>query len=449
MSKKYQGNQGGKKYVPAVQPIEKLVTVYDGELVSPEKQVLIDFENSKTIIDGKEMYNARKLLIAGGQRPDRYKDSKVYITNAIKACKKADNSLQATDDDRFLKFQEPFPGGNGAIQNRENYWLTPYACRMVIQEMPSRHVNIAILRDYFARVVGEHIDMHKWHRGIEPNRAKQRISHTESHNAYGKKAMEHGFSTFGVAQLTSDADKAFYNHPTSEVKEIKNIPKNVPLANHENATVLSLKSSGKLMVVELMDTGALKTKDNIATVNSKIFSDLQNVYVSNVGQATIDIPMHADSLGPAPVIDRELIKGQLDARLETDIDKIDFEAIDGSDVDGLIELDDGKIVEDVIEYDENDQTEYLPDDGVDRSFCIYDTELKAAYVGKHTRATAAELSKRGIDMPNGLIGNMITSGKYMNGKYLFFFLTDRSPELTELMSKYNISYVVKKPPGNI
>jgi alpha-tubulin suppressor-like RCC1 family protein len=35
MSKRYKGNQGGKKYVPSAISVEKLVTVYDGELVSP------------------------------------------------------------------------------------------------------------------------------------------------------------------------------------------------------------------------------------------------------------------------------------------------------------------------------------------------------------------------------------------------------------------------------
>ena len=55
------------------------------------------------------------------------------------------------------------------MRKESNYWLTRYACYMVIQEMPSNHINIAILRNQFADVMGEHVDTHKWLQNVDPN----------------------------------------------------------------------------------------------------------------------------------------------------------------------------------------------------------------------------------------------------------------------------------------
>jgi hypothetical protein len=80
------------------------------------------------------MYDFRKLCAAMGQDPKMYHNSRRAIKSAIAACKKATNSPQATVDAMFIKFDEPIISGKGGIQYRDNYWLTPYACKMVIQE---------------------------------------------------------------------------------------------------------------------------------------------------------------------------------------------------------------------------------------------------------------------------------------------------------------------------
>ena len=426
MSKRYKGNQGGKKYVPSVQSVEKLVTVYDGELVSPEKQVLIDFECSKTSINGKEMYDFRKLCAAMGQDPKMYHHSRRAIKSAIAACKKATNSPQATVYAMFTKFGEDVYTSHGAKHTQENYWLTPYACKMVIQELPSNHINVAILRDHFAYATGEY-DKHKAYMiGKDPARVQARTAHVDGHIFYGNKIVDAGGNQWDIANLTSEADKAFYGKTTAEKKAQHGIDKSVPMANHETPMALALKTAGKYIAGEAFENGKPMAYTDMSNKNTAVFSGLRDLSITHANLDPADYPVHKDALPPPPKDDRPGIQREC-TRLLANGEVIDIENIQGDDIEGLI---DNKT---------EDYTEYLPDTGKDRSFCIYDTELKTMYIGNTTRGTARSLANRGINISNAEIGKMVTSGEYMHGKYLVYSLYDHSPALNELKRKYQKS----------
>ena len=118
-------------YIPAVIVEGELVET--GRTYTDPERLLRDFENSKTVINGKEMYSFKKLCIAGGRDPREYSYSKrAYLNKSLKAMVKA---ARVTVDDHVVINYDMVPIGSGATREAEDYWLTRYACYMVIQEI--------------------------------------------------------------------------------------------------------------------------------------------------------------------------------------------------------------------------------------------------------------------------------------------------------------------------
>ncbi|MBQ8131696.1 MAG: DNA damage-inducible protein D, partial [Bacilli bacterium] len=103
------------------------------------------FESIKRIdARGIEYWEARELMILLEYK--KWENFHKVIQNAMIACEKSGK----IKEEEFPEFRKPIVGGNGNVQKLVDYYLTRYACYLIMQNANPKKKVVALGQTYFA-----------------------------------------------------------------------------------------------------------------------------------------------------------------------------------------------------------------------------------------------------------------------------------------------------------
>ena len=217
-------------------------------------------ENSRKEIENVEYWSARDL------------QEVFYYTqwrNFEKVIQKAAISVKNTSESIELHFAEvskSYNLPNGGEKIIKDYLLTRYACYLVAQNGDPNKSEIAFAQSYFATQTRKQELIEK--RYLESERVTTREKLTETEKVLSQLIKQRN-ANFGY--IRSKGDMALFGgNSTQQMKDKLNVPKNKPLSDYLQSTLLKGK-----------DFAASLTNDNIKNRNLNETNEIANEHSIN------------------------------------------------------------------------------------------------------------------------------------------------------------------------
>ncbi len=187
------------------------------------KQLLAQFENAKSEIDGLECWSGRELQPLLGY--SKWENFLKILEKAKDSCRHSGENT----DNHFPDVRKMVTIGSEAERPIEDIALTRYACYLVAQNGDSRKPEIAFAQTYFAVQTrrAELIEQ----RLLEFERVKAREKLSQTEKQLSGILYERGVDDKGFAIIRSKGDQALFHLSTNMLKRKLGVPENRPLAD--------------------------------------------------------------------------------------------------------------------------------------------------------------------------------------------------------------------------
>jgi len=217
-------------------------------------------ENSRKEIENVEYWSARDLQEVFYYT--QWRNFEKVIQKAAISVKKTSESVEL----HFAEVSKSYNLPNGGEKIIKDYLLTRYACYLVAQNGDPNKSEIAFAQSYFATQTRKQELIEK--RYLESERVTTREKLTETEKVLSQLIKQRN-ANFGY--IRSKGDMALFGgNSTQQMKDKLNVPKNKPLSDYLQSTLLKGK-----------DFAASLTNDNIKNRNLNETNEIANEHSIN------------------------------------------------------------------------------------------------------------------------------------------------------------------------
>ena len=227
---------------------------------SQSNELFEKLESIRKEIENVEYWSARNL-----QEIFSYKEWRNFEKVIQKAAVSAKNASQSLEL-HFVETNKSYILPNGGEKIIKDYALTRYACYLIAQNGDPNKEEIAFAQSYFAVQTRKQELIEK--RYLESERLTAREKLTETEKVLSQLIKQRN-ANFGY--IRSKGDKALFGgNSTQQMKDKLNVPKNKPLSDYLQTTLLKGK-----------DFAASLTNDNIKNKNLNDTQGIANEHLLN------------------------------------------------------------------------------------------------------------------------------------------------------------------------
>jgi DNA-damage-inducible protein D len=227
------------------------VNQFDQSIITLMDKPKTIFDEIKQLNDsGDEFWFARELMsVLGYMKWERF----------LGVIKKAQDSLRSTGgsvDNQFPGVGKIVLVGSGSKREVSDYKLTRYACYLVAMNGDSRKKPIALAQQYFASQTRQNELAVQREADLKRLDARKKLS--ESEKKLAGIVMDRGVDRFGLAEIKSSGDKAFFGgKSTQDMKKRLGVKGKKPLAD----VLPTITIGAKFLATEI--TNVKTVQDNL------------------------------------------------------------------------------------------------------------------------------------------------------------------------------------------
>ena len=237
-------------------------------------------EMKKIAPNGEEYWTARDISSVLGYSEWR------NLVSVIEKAKMACDSSGSYSSDHFVGFTDMIEGGKGAMVDRENYYLSRYACYLIAMNGDPGKPEIGTAQTYFAVQTRrqEKIDqLTEEDRRLEL-RERVRVGYTSLMGA-AKSAGVQNYGTF-----TDAGYRGLYGMGLSDIKRKKRIPPKEHLLDCSGRTELAANEFRQTQTEQKLNRDKIQGEVTATNIHRKIGAQVRETIKSIGGTMPEDLP---------------------------------------------------------------------------------------------------------------------------------------------------------------
>lgn len=197
-------------------------------------------------------------------------------------------------DDNFAITSRVVNMPNGGVKEKDDIFLTRYACYLVAQNSDSSKEPVAFAMSYFAVQTRKQEILEKRISDYERLQARDKLSSSEK-NLSGL-MYDRGADSLGFAIIKSKGDQALFGGlSTNDMKNHLQVPKNRPLADFLPTITIKAKDfANEITIFNLKKDQFLSGLNNISREHMKNNYDIRNLLLQK-GIRPEDLPAEEDA----------------------------------------------------------------------------------------------------------------------------------------------------------
>ena len=215
------------------------------------------FETIKRIDeDGKEFWSSREL-----SKVLDYTDYRNFLS-AVEKAKKACQNAGEVIHNHFVEANEMVQIGSGAEKEIDTFYLSRYACYLIVQNSDPKKVPVALGQTYFAIQTRKAELIEKML--LESDRLRARKKLTETEKELSSVIFQQTKDRRNFAFIRSKGDDALFGKTTQEMKNKLGVPKTRALADFLPTILLKAKDFASEITIFNAKKNKMKTEQEFS-----------------------------------------------------------------------------------------------------------------------------------------------------------------------------------------